>query len=307
MQVSNARSPQARRRFSVSLVCTSVALVLACSPTGQAPETAHRVISFSPLGTQLVIDLERSDALVAVGAGAPPPAQTTELPEIDPAQVLDHDPTLVLIPVPFDPSYVEQWRARGIEILDIAPHGFADVYGALRQLGNHLGAVDRATERIRALADPLAFLSTAAHDDTARRPLVAPLVSLDPPELAGGHSPTVDLVQIAGAESTTHGSDRQRIPIGRAELRALRVDLLLVALPRSPTEPQRRASRKLAPPGARVEFVEIDEHRLWLDRPIEAACAVRLRILGSDAPGALDQCIEDAERAASRARRQTGD
>ena len=65
-----------------------------------------------------MIDLDASGALVSID-----PA---------PERVLDHHPTLVLVPPALDEAQVAEWQSSGVEVVEVAPHGFVDVHGAMR-------------------------------------------------------------------------------------------------------------------------------------------------------------------------------
>ncbi len=223
-------------------------------------------------------------------------ANALEPADIAPEDVVDRAPSLVLVPPGFDAHYLELWQANAIRVVEVPPHGFADVYGAVRAMAAALGVADRGRAFVRSRADPLAVLSTSSH--AAVRPVVVPVVSLRPIELAGGHSPLADLVQIAGAETVTHGSDENRLPIDEDELRGMIADVMLVALPRPPDATERALAARLAPRGARVESIVLIERMLWLEPPIEVACEVRGAVVGDRSTVTREACVDAAETAA---------
>ena len=96
-------------------------------------------------------------------------------------------------------------------VLEVAPHQFDEAFALYREIAAALGDAERGRATARRIGDPLARISAAQVGK--RRPLVAALVSLEPLELAGGHSFVSDLVEVAGAETLTHASEaRARCP-----------------------------------------------------------------------------------------------
>jgi ABC-type Fe3+-hydroxamate transport system substrate-binding protein len=108
-----------------------------------------------------------------------------------------------------------------------------------------------------------------------RRPLVAPIVSLDPLVLAGGHSFVSDLVEAAGAETITHGDEVAEVHAPRLDrIQAAAPELILVATRDPPTAHEESVLRSWF--GAtRVAFVPIDADELWLGGSLDAAVALQ--------------------------------
>ena len=197
------------------------------------------------------------------------------------ATVEAYRPTLILTPLQSGPlgAQAAAWSQRGIEVIEVDPHGFADSYEILKAVARHLGLEADARKRIRELADPLGRLSTESLG--RRRPRVIPIASLEPLELAGGHSSLTDLILIAGADSTTHDLDIPRVAVEPESLSGMGGELMLIALPGHPDRRERARAAALAPAGVQVEFIVIENENFWLGRPIEVACDVwrKLRVL----------------------------
>ena len=111
-----------------------------------------------------------------------------------------------------------------------------------------------------------------------QRPRVAAVIGLRPLEVAGGHSFTTDLIEIAGAESVTHGREERRIAMTPAELRATGPDLVLVIQPTRLSAAEQRSVRGMLGDVREVAFLTFDRQRFWLRHAVETARLVRDRV-----------------------------
>jgi ABC-type hemin transport system substrate-binding protein len=250
------------------------AAAIACSPGATPP----RVVSLAPEGTRALAVLGLSGRLVAVDPGSRPHAPSA-LPTATLENALSHEPDLILVaPAPPDrEEAVEALRQSGVAVLEVAPHQFDEAFALYREIAAALGDESRGRAAARRIGDPLAQISTQSLGQ--RRPLVAPLVSLDPLVLAGGHSFVADLVEVAGAETTTHASEAPRLPARVDEIRAARPELVLVALPELPARAAQEVVRSWFDP-LPVAFVPIDSD-VWLTGAFEAAEAIRAALNNS--------------------------
>ncbi len=257
-------------RIGSSTFAAGLALlwVAACSPDAEPP----RVVSLATEGARAIAVLGLSDRLVAVDAASSPYAPSP-LPTATLENALSHDPDLILVPPapPDREAVVEALRRSGVAVLEVAPHQFDEAFALYREIARALGDESLGRAAARRIGDPLAQISTRSLG--RRRPLVAAIVSLDPLVLAGGHSFVADLVEVAGAEVTTHASEVPRLAAHVDEIRAARPELVLVATPALPAHAVQSAVRGWFEP-APVAFLRVDADGLWLEGSLETAQAI---------------------------------
>ena len=274
------RTPMRAAEPSAGVVALMLLATTSCQPSSP-PKPAARVVSLSRLGSEFVLHLDAAKYVVAIGAESRDLEALAMRPVTTGRRAEEHAPTLILVSEAADSTdwtaaRLADWTGQGIEVIEVDPHDFSDAYQVLQKIGRHLGIAELARARTHELGDPLGYLSSAT--SMRDRPRVIPLISLDPLELAGGHSTLSDLVQVAGGETTTHDLDVARVPVDRAAVSTLRAEVLRVARPHPPDVAERELAHAIAPSGTRVEFVELDERSLWLGRPIDTACEVWRRI-----------------------------
>ena len=263
-------------RFTVGLLALWLGLACSC----REPERP-RVVSLSPAGTRALLALGAGESLVAVDAQSRALKELAGLPETDIGSLESQRPSLVLVPPPtseLEPS-LESLRRRGISIVEIDPHSFDDAMAVYQTLADALELESAALASIRARTDALARLGAKSLGRS--RPRVAPLVSVEPPVLAGGHSLVSDLLETVGADTVTHGGEESRVPARLTDLADHAPDWILVATTR-PLEPElRRRLESLLAPLAPVAFLPIDPDELWLGDPLPVARELR-RVLELD-------------------------
>jgi ABC-type Fe3+-hydroxamate transport system substrate-binding protein len=183
-------------------------------------------------------------------------------------------PDLVLVPPPpaDRQASIEEMRAAGVRVLEVAPHDLSDAFELYREIAQTLGDEARGRSTAQRIGDPLARMS--ARNLGKRRPRVAALISLDPPVLAGGHSFVTDLIEAAGAETITHGDDVAQVPRRLDEIRAAAPELIVIAAPARPAEEAERFVRSWFEP-VPVAILPIDTAELWLAGSLDAAIALQ--------------------------------
>ena len=223
----------------------------------------------------MLLDLGAAEALIAVDANSRDLDGLGEHPIVDLAAALELAPDLVVVSTLAgdDQSIALRLRAQGSDVIEFAPHDFDDAYDLCRELGLALGRVDEARAYVRRHSRELAVMSAAAFGD--QRPRVAAVVGLSPLEVAGGHSFITDLIEIAGAESVTHGIDDLRVPMTPAELLAAAPDLVLVTRSTPISEAERRKVRAMLGAGPEVAFMAFDHQHFWLRSAVETARRLR--------------------------------
>lgn len=256
------------------------ATLFGCSPELEpAPNSSRvqpRVVSLSLAGTEVLLELGAAETLIAVDSDSRSLAGLEMLPaivDLDASVALA--PDLVIVPR-LDRENLriaERLRAQGSDVIEFAPHDFDDAYELCRVLGLRLGRAAEASTFVRRHSRELALMSAAAFG--YQRPRVAVVVGLAPLEIAGGHSFSTDLVEIAGAESVTHGSDELRIPMTAAELLAAAPDLVVVTSASPMSEHDRRGVTALIGDGPEIAFMEFDRKHFWLRSAVEIARQLR--------------------------------
>jgi ABC-type Fe3+-hydroxamate transport system substrate-binding protein len=221
-----------------------------------------RVVSASPLGVEIVRAFGGAAPVLVAGL----------------AQAVALDPDVVLVDALSGPDVgrAAALRARGVDVIELSIHDFDDVFTLCRRLGFWLGREDEVEQWLRRLSLSLGAVSVASRGQT--RPRVAAVVGLEPLEIAGGHSFATDLIELAGAESVSHGSADARLRVTPAELAALD-PALLVYLSRAPLAPTQRAAVRSALPGLPAPvFLVFEPERVWLQDPAALARALRTHV-----------------------------
>jgi ABC-type hemin transport system substrate-binding protein len=242
------------------------------------PRRARRIVSLSPLASRFLVALGVGDRLVAVdpasiGQPGVPDRPTTRLDGVG-AYAAD----LVLVPtLPDDAAALARLQASGARVVEFAPHDLEDVFALCRSVGGPLVGGEAAGQLERRIARPLSLV--AGESPSEGRPRVLGLVSVDPPEIAGGHSFETDLIEIAGGSSLTHGSEDLRRPIAPGELARLAPDLVVVmtSRPLAPSDEDR--AYRLVGAVAPVEFFQFDRETFWLEEPARDAKRLRTAIV----------------------------
>jgi ABC-type hemin transport system substrate-binding protein len=242
------------------------------------PRRARRIVSLSPLASRFVVALGVGDRLVAVDSGSVGEPGVPDRPTTRLEQAGAFEADLVLVPaLPDDRATLAHLQASGARVVEFAPHDLEDVFALCRGVGGPLVGGEAAGQLERRIARPLSLV--AGESPSEGRPRVLGLVSIDPPEIAGGHSFETDLIEIAGGSSLTHGSEDLRRPIDPAELARLAPDLVVVmtSRPLGPAEEDRafRLVGEVAP----VEFFQFDRETFWLEEPARDAKRLRAAIV----------------------------
>lgn len=245
------------------------------TPADPGPREARRVVSLAPVASRFVLALGAAQRLVGIDAESARIPELAGLPVVDLSGAAALLPDLALVPGDLDPAdpRLLALRESGAEVTEFAPHDLEEVFALSRSAGAALVGTAAALRFETDLGRPLAEIGGSSFG--MPRPRVLAVVGLDPLELAGGHSFETDLIEIAGGRSVTHGGDDTRLALRADQLDALAPDLVLVVTPRPATAAQRDAARAALPRGLRLEFVELDPERFWLDAPVEAAQRLR--------------------------------
>jgi ABC-type hemin transport system substrate-binding protein len=237
----------------------------------------QRIVSLSALATHFVTELGVGHLLVGVDAESSALPGLAHLPAVDLESAHSLAPDIVLIPdiVAADDAAVRSLELVGARLVEFAPHDFEDVFALCRGLGAQLVGVASATLFERRIARPLALVGGIS--PPLGRARVVAVVSLEPLELAGGHSFQTDLIEIAGGTSVTHGGDDLRIKMSPERWDEFSPDLVLVSTPVELSLAGREAARSVIPDRFRVEFFAFDPETFWLQKPEQEA--ERLRVI----------------------------
>jgi len=247
-------------------------------PSPADPGPMPQVVSLAPMASESLILIGGAEALVAVDSESGRLAELAHLPTVDLPGCLVLAPDLVVVPTLTgnDRFVAETLRANGSDVIEFAPHDFDDAYALWRLLGLALDRGEAARAAVLDHSRELAVMSAGAYG--YQRPRVAAVVGLTPLEVAGGHSFTTDLIEIAGAESVTHGSEERRIAMTPAELLATAPDLVLVIQPSRLSAAEERDVRAMLGGARQIAFLAFDRQRFWLRHAVETARLVRDRV-----------------------------
>lgn len=133
---------------------TALAVVVACSEkpgTDPAPGTAERIVSLAPNLTELLFTVGAGPQVVGVSAWSDFPREVLELPVMGDAFTVDQEqlalakPDLLLVWESGTPAHVvDELRAIGYDVAVIRTRSLDDIAGALHQIGELTGHVEKA-------------------------------------------------------------------------------------------------------------------------------------------------------------------
>ncbi|MBY0400756.1 hypothetical protein K2X89_10700 [Myxococcota bacterium] len=260
-------------------------LGLGCPESGPEPapiaDPGPRIVSTSPLATRFLTQLGLEDRIVTVvdpapGEGLDPAGTRPAL-----AELARFDPDFVFLPaLPDDRSELAELEAGGARIVEFAPHDLEDLLALLHGIGVEVAGENAVDAFDRRILRPVALV--AGESSPTNRLRAVALVTVDPPELAGGHSFETDLIEIAGATSLTHGADDDRRPIDRDGLAAMEPDLILVMTGAGLDPEARERVLDLAGGIAPIAWFEFARETFWLDEPVREARRLRDLIVAAE-------------------------
>ena len=256
-------------------------LVAACVAAWGAPPSAAalgaaRVVSLSPVGTEIVLALGQGERLVAVDAASATLPGVRNRPLAKSATAGTFSPDLVLVPEA--EAEAARRSAPSALLIEVAPHNFDDAWALCTSVGAALGREQEARRFVREASRPLAEIGSESFGQ--RRPRVAAVLTLVPLEVAGGHSFVTDLIETAGGESVSHGTEEPRLFWTTLDFARAEPELVVVVTPHAPSPEQRERAGRLFGPGLRVEFLVLDAERHWLSEALPAARQLRKWIEG---------------------------
>ncbi len=243
------------------------------------------IVSLDPGATHFLLKLGAADRLVAIGGPASHIDAVAALPRVEWDEALAIRPRWLF--TPSQPSAMvdaSHRPPRGTRLVEFAPHDLEDLFALSRTVGRELVGHERATAFEVGITRPLSLV--AAESPATGRPRAVAIVDDDPLMIAGGHSFASDLLEIAGAESATHGRDEHRIPADATSLRALAPDVLVLML---------------------TESSRIERARGWLpaEIPVFAFPDPTDRFWAEESPAATARRLREALLVATAASRRT--
>jgi iron complex transport system substrate-binding protein len=228
---------------------------------------ATRVVSLTPVGTEIVLALGRGEGLVAVDPASAALPGIRERPVATSATAASFFPDVVLAPEA--EAATLRTSAPSALLIEVAPHDYDEGWALCRSIGAALGRAEEARRFVRETSRPLAELS--AQSFGKRRPRLAAVLALEPLVVAGGHSFVTDLIELAGAESATHGTEEPRLAWSPEELARAAPELVVVVTRLAPSARERDLARRLFGSALRTEFLVLDAERHWLTEAVPAA------------------------------------
>jgi iron complex transport system substrate-binding protein len=237
------------------------------APAGDATAEALRVVSLSPVGTEIVLALGLADRLVAVDAASAALPGLRGLPVAASATAGDFSPDLVLVPQA--EAEAARRSAPAARLVEVALHDYDEGWALCHAIGDALGRVEEARRFVRETSRPLAELS--ARSFGKRRPRVAAVLALEPLVVAGGHSFVTDLIELAGGESLTHGTEEPRLAWPPEAVVSAAPELVVVVTPQPPSPDARALAARAFGASLRVEFLVLDAERQWLTAGLASA------------------------------------
>ena len=283
--------------FFIGILLTTGSALLGCereqpaSPVGvpsslpsRGGMEIRRIVSLAPAASLFVRAIGAEADLVGLDPESLRLLGRVDLPPVGLADSIGLDPDLVLTPAirVDDSAGVEALRASGASVIEFAPHDLDDLLSLVRDVGPGMVGRAAAVRFELSVSRPLAEVGGASFGEL--RPRVAPIVGIDPLELAGGHSFETDLIEIAGGSSLTHGGEDTRIRPGLDDPLLREPDLYVHFGAVEPGPAARRRLRSVLPREIPLVFFQIDVERFWLEAPADEARRLRRTILSSAIP-----------------------
>jgi iron complex transport system substrate-binding protein len=207
-------------------------VVLACSPSAEAPTDELRVISLAPSITRVVQALGAEDSLVAVdgfsrrlpGLGKLPSVGGLFNPDLE--RTLELRPTVLLaVRSARQHPFIEQLRARGVRVAEIEPYTLEEVLGSFRTIGTLVGRNAEADELVAEVRRDLEEVATSVHG-LERRSVVV-VIERDPLYVIGGGSFANTLIETAGGRNAFVELDSPYPPVSLESLADRAPDVIL--------------------------------------------------------------------------------
>lgn len=225
------------RRVLTATLAAALGAALSCDsrPTASVPHHGGgvRIISLAPSATEILFKLGMGDALVGVSdcCDFPPPALRIErmgnfgAPNVE--EMLQQRPNLV-VAAGLEGGQTPRWlRERGVAVLDIPIHSFAELFAAVRQIGQAVERTPQAEALVAEMEAQLAALPKRA--SLAAPPRVFVEVGDNPLTSAGSESFLDDVIARAGGVNVAHEIRRAYFHISPEQVIAWDPDVILVA------------------------------------------------------------------------------
>jgi iron complex transport system substrate-binding protein len=223
------------------------------------------------VATEIVVALGHGRHLVAVDAVSARIPGLQGLPVTEVLSTPAFAPDLLLVPA--DQVATARRALPRVPVVEVAPHDFDEAWDLYRAIGKALGQEEEAQRYVREISRPLAEIG--ARSFGKQRPRVVAVLALDPLEIAGGHSFVTDLIELAGGESVSHGTEEPRLQWSPEAIARARPGLALLVLGRTPSPQERERASRLLPAAVRIEVLALDTERFWLEEPAPVVERVR--------------------------------
>lgn len=217
--------------------------------------------------------------LVAVDAESARGQDLADIPTATLESLESFDPTLVLLPAGTVRGRPSTPASHTIEM---QAHQIDEVAGLHLAVGSALGRAEEAHGLVRESTRALATLGAEAFGQ--RRPRLAALLELDPLEIAGDHSFSSDLIELAGGENVSHGIEEPRLLWSRERLREAAPELVVRVSPAPLSADERRRTQEAMADVAPVGFLVLAEDPLSFQAALPAARALRELVISLPAP-----------------------
>ena len=232
------------RRVLTATLAAALGAALSCDSrsTPNAPTPSGlRIVSLAPSATEILFKLGVEDALVGVSDCCDYPAAAQQIermgnfgsPNVE--KLLDRRPSLV-VATGLERGRTLLWlRERGVAVIDAEIHSFADLFAAVRQIGQAVDRTPRAEALVAEMQGQLAALQKTGQNcliktpDPFYRPRVFVEVGENPLTTAGALSFLDDVIAYAGGVNVAHEIRQAYVKISPEQAIAWDPDVILVA------------------------------------------------------------------------------
>jgi iron complex transport system substrate-binding protein len=240
------------RAIPVTAVLAILFAGAVCPRAVGAEKPRLRIVSLAPSVTEILFALDVGDCLVGVTqfCDFPPAAKTIPRvggfgqPNVE--KLLSLAPDLVIATAFERKDVADALRKSGIRVLELKIGNFAELFEAIRKVGEAVGQPERAARKVEAMQAQLdAVAKRFAGVPRARLPRVYVEIWSDPIMTVGGKSFVDEVVTRAGGVNVAHDLDREYPAVNPEKVIEWNPDVILIGYMMDPKDAVLRLAARI--------------------------------------------------------------